>query len=75
MIAYLFWHCAYPTTTAQQYEEALMRFQRGMSCCPQIPSSDLIVDFALWKRLSAAQAVGQTWHWLGACIAVWQSRQ
>ena len=28
MIAYLFWHCAYPTTTAQQYEEVLMRFQQ-----------------------------------------------
>jgi hypothetical protein len=23
MIAYLFWHCAYPTTTVEQYEEAL----------------------------------------------------
>ena len=30
MIAYLFWHCAYPTTTAQQYEEALMRFQQRL---------------------------------------------
>ena len=29
----------------------------GTSCCPQIPSSDLIVDFALWKRLSAARAL------------------
>jgi hypothetical protein len=31
MIAYLFWHCAYPTTTAEQYEEALMRFQQRRS--------------------------------------------
>ena len=30
MIAYLFWHCAYPTTTAEQYEEALMRFQQRL---------------------------------------------
>ena len=30
MIAYLFWHCAYPTTTVKQYEEALMRFQQRL---------------------------------------------
>jgi hypothetical protein len=30
MIAYLFWHRAYPTTTAEQYEEALMRFQQRL---------------------------------------------
>ena len=30
MIAYLFWHYAYPTTTAEQYEEALMRFQQRL---------------------------------------------
>src|SRR5215472_9039238 len=30
MIAYLFWHCAYPTTTAEQYEEALMRFHQRL---------------------------------------------
>jgi hypothetical protein len=30
MIAYLFWHCDYPTTTAEQYEEALMRFQQRL---------------------------------------------
>ena len=30
MIAYLFWHCAYPTTTVEQYEEALMRFQQRL---------------------------------------------
>ena len=30
MIAYLFWHRAYPTTTVEQYEEALMRFQQRL---------------------------------------------
>jgi len=30
MIAYLFWHRAYPTTTVKQYEEALMRFQQRL---------------------------------------------
>ena len=30
MIAYLFWHCAYSTTTVEQYEEALMRFQQRL---------------------------------------------
>ena len=30
MIAYLFWHCAYPTSTVEQYEEALMRFQQRL---------------------------------------------
>jgi len=30
MIAYLFWHHAYPTTTVEQYEEALMRFQQRL---------------------------------------------
>ena len=30
MIAYLFWHCAYPTTTVEKYEEALMRFQQRL---------------------------------------------
>src|SRR6516162_926382 len=30
MIAYLFWHRAYPTTTVEQYEDALMRFQQRL---------------------------------------------
>ncbi len=30
MIAYLFWHRAYPTTTVKQYEEALLRFQQRL---------------------------------------------
>ena len=30
MIAHLFWHRAYPTTTVEQYEEALMRFQQRL---------------------------------------------
>jgi hypothetical protein len=30
MIAYLFWHCAYPTTTVKQYEEGLLRFQQRL---------------------------------------------
>ena len=30
MIAYLFWHRAYPTTTVEQYEEVLMRFQQHL---------------------------------------------
>src|SRR5262249_25389993 len=30
MIAYLFWHCAHPTTTVKQYEEALLRFQQHL---------------------------------------------
>jgi hypothetical protein len=30
MIAYLFWHRAYPTTPVEQYEEALMRFQERL---------------------------------------------
>src|SRR5262249_23977864 len=30
MIAYLFWHCAHPTITVEQYEEALMRFQQRL---------------------------------------------
>ena len=48
MIAYLFWHRAYPTTTVKQYEEALRRFQQrlgqqqppGLSrrLAPQIPA-------------------------------------
>ena len=35
-IAYLFWHCGYPTTPAEQYEEALLRFQQReclIPCC------------------------------------------
>jgi hypothetical protein len=30
MLAYLFWHRPYSTTTAQQYEEALLRFQQHL---------------------------------------------
>jgi len=44
------------------------RKQRGTSCCPQIPSSDLIVDFALWKRLSAARALERAG--IADCFAV-----
>jgi hypothetical protein len=30
MLAYLFWHRPYPTTTVKQYEEALLRFQHQL---------------------------------------------
>jgi hypothetical protein len=30
MLAYLFWHRPYSTTTAKQYEEALLRFQQHL---------------------------------------------
>jgi site-specific recombinase XerD len=30
MLAYLFWHRPYATTTVKQYEEALLRFQQHL---------------------------------------------
>ncbi len=30
MLAYLFWHRPYSTTTIKQYEEALLRFQQHL---------------------------------------------
>jgi len=37
MIAYLFWHRAYSTTTVEQYEEALLRQPRAFAFSAFLP--------------------------------------
>ena len=63
MIAYLFWHCAYPTTTAEQYEEALMRFQQRLGQQHRRASA-AVPHFVL--RPCAGSAIGPDTR-IGAC--------
>jgi len=74
MIAYLFWHCAYPTTTAQQYEEALMRFQQRIrrksptSCAGPRPM--LRAGLTTRRHYSVSNDTDPLCRWVKAIAAV-----